>query len=323
MNDFESRWMSIAAQGYGAGRFRVYPDHVLDFYVQYTLTGMRELMIEIRGESLPALELPNFRNIDISTASIAGGLRIGLTLKKPDFTRSFSVMCYDLAERTRDASTTDVAAGTLVAALRNWAEMFRRRENEGLTREEALGLLGELLVIDSILNETSVDPISLLQGWGGPDGDARDIGVANIRVEVKTQRTTSANRVRISSLAQLDDRGDRVFLVVLRLAPDDNGRSLVSVVEDLSARLKKHPLAELEFNRTIELSGMDPDAAMSRIAYAEDDRLVYAVTAQFPRLVPSGVPTGVVAARYEVGGPALDACRSDWKILLGALRWQS
>ena len=228
-------------------------------------------------------------------------------------------MCYDFAERSRVATSVAAATAILLKALGNWAELFKRRANDGLTREEVLGLIGELLVLESLLNESEVRPEVLILGWRGPNGDTRDIGVNGARIEVKAQRSTSALKLRISSLTQLDDRGDQVFVALMRLSPSEKGRSLLAIVEAIKALLGECPLAALEFERKIVLSGMSVESDLSLEVYALDDHLAYAVTTSFPKLTSANVPLGVTAVQYEISGPPLDACRIDWDVLIGAV----
>lgn len=319
MNEFESRWVAISESGHAAGRFRVYPDHLLNFYVQYSLAGLREIVIEIIADDLPAFALPVFRNIDLVKIPIAGGIRLGMTLLDGDLTRNFSVMCYDLAERASGARSVQAATDILLRALGGWAELFKKRGHEGLTREEVLGLVGELLMIETLLTESDINPDALIQGWRGPDGDARDIGVNGARIEVKAQRSTSSLRIRVSSINQLDDRGDRVFVVLMRLSPSEAGQSLVELMNVLLNRLEGRPLATLEFERKVVLSGISIDSELSHEKYSLDERLIYAVTDAFPRLIPSNVPLGITAVQYEVSGQPLDGCRTTWEQLLRAI----
>ncbi len=319
MNEFESSWVALSEGRRVAGRLRVYPDHLLNFYVQYSLAGQREIVIEVIGEDLAILDLPSFKNITLVSLSIPGGVRIGMTLFEANLARNFSLMCYDLAERSRVANSVKAAAGIFLLALDNWAELFKTRAQEGLTREEVLGLIGELLVVEALLIDSKVTPDTLIRGWRGPDGDARDIGFNGARIEVKAQRSTGALKLRISSLAQLDDRGDRVFVVLIRLSPAETGRSLTDLVQVLQTRLEHIPMASLEFERKVALSRMSIDSALSHEKYSMDDRLVYAVSEGFPRLVPAIVPLGVTAAQYEISGPSLDAFRTDWDLLIGVI----
>lgn len=319
MNEFEASWTAASPAGHDAGRFRVYPDHLLNFYIQYSLAGRREVVIEVLADGIPMFEVPTFRNLDLVKLNIPGGVRIGLTLLDEDLGRSFSVMCYDLAERSRSADTTVSALSTLLHALNNWAELFRKRAAGGLSREEVLGLVGELLVVEALIEGSRGSVDALIQGWRGPHGDARDIGFNGTRIEVKSQRSTSALKLRISSLAQLDDRGDRVFVVLVRLSPSVSGRSLVELANSLRARLERFPMASAEFERKLETSGMTAETDHEHERLSQDDRIVFSVTEQFPRLVPSNVPAGVAAVSYEVSGLPLDACRTSWNVLMGAI----
>ena len=194
---------------------------------------------------------------------IEGGIRIGLTLLDEDLARNFSVMCYDLAQRSNVTDSVEAAAATFLRALDNG----RNCSSGGAMKdpqEAVLGLIGELLLVEGILTDSSVPPNILIQGWRGPDGDARDLEVNGARVEAKAQRSTGATKLRISSLAQLDDRGDRVFVVLMRLSPSETGRSLADIIEALSHRLDGQPLASLEFDRKIVLSGIAIDWNCSR-----------------------------------------------------------
>lgn len=318
-NEFESKWVELLSKGHAAGRYRVYPDHLLNFYVQYSLAGYREVVIEVLGENILAPALPEFRNIQLISLEIPRGIRIGITLLDSDLAKNFSMMCYEMAERSSAADAIKPAFTILLTALANWAELFKTKTSDGLTREEVLGLFGELLVLESLLLESKINPETLILGWRGPYGDTRDIGVNGIRIEVKTQRSTSALKLRISSLTQLDDHGDQIFIALLRLSPSEKGRTLIELVDSINHSLKEHTLATLEFARKIILTGMDVNSELSREPYAVDDQLAYRVTSNFPRLIPGNVPVGISNAQYEIAGPPLDTFRAEWGFMIGAV----
>jgi len=116
-------------------------------------------------------------------------------------------MCYDIAERSKRGETVEAAAVIAIACLRDWADLLKRRGSQGLNRNEAIGLWGELRTLDALLESTKQNELQIVQGWRGPDGDQRDIGFNNTRIEVKTQLSTKSIGLKISSLDQLDDRG--------------------------------------------------------------------------------------------------------------------
>jgi hypothetical protein len=316
MNGFKARWEALSPIGHSGGRYRVYPDHPLNFFLDYSLAGRREVIIDAHENGINAFELPPFENIEIVQTPMSDGLRIGLILHDDDLVNSFSVMCYDLAMRSRSALGPAAALDIVMSGLRNWSDLLRRRTAGGLTYQEALGLIGELLVLEALLEERAANLHTVIRGWRGPNGDARDIGLNGTRIEVKTRHSTVPVALKISSLSQLDDCGDRVYVVLNRVSPAEHGISLATLATRVSGLLILDPQAIAEFDRKLELAGFDSEAAVARHVFSLDERRVYAVREAFPRLIPSNVPQGIVSASYEISGPFLDEYRITWECLM-------
>lgn len=319
MNSFKSRWESLAPVGYSGGRYRVYPDHPLSFFLDFSAAGRREVIIEVPHASPKDYELPPFENIELFQTPVRDGLRIVLVLNDDNLINSFSVMCYDLAVRSQTATGSIAALAIVLRALKNWSDLLKRRAADGLTYAQAIGLVGELMVVESLLNDNLVDPVTIIRGWRGPDGDARDIGFNGTRIEVKTRHATRSVALKISSLNQLDDCGDHVHVVLNRVSPASPGVSLVLLADRISDYLSPYPAAAAEFERKLELAGFDGDSAISKRTFALDERLIFDVKHDFPRLVPSNVPQGIVSASYEISGPLLDKYKTTWESMVGGI----
>ena len=315
MNEFATKWDEISAIGHSAGRFRVFPDHPLSFFIDFSHNGKREVMIEVLAEDLNAPDLPAFRNIDLSVTEIAYGLKFGMILNDDDLSQSFSVMCYDLAKRSKRGKTVVSALQIFLNALNQWAELFKKKLSEGLSRSETIGLFGELVVIERLISDGLVDANLVIRGWSGPDGDARDIGLNGSRVEVKTQLSTKAIALKISSLDQLDDNGDKVHVILNRISPSNRGQSLIDVIEELKNLLKLNLSAYAEFERKLELASFDQSSAYASEKFGLDDAIVYLVNDSFPRLTHQNVPQGITAANYEISGSVLESYMISWKEL--------
>lgn len=316
MNSFKSRWESLAPVGHAGGRYRVYPDHPLSFFLEFSPAGRREVIIEVPQTSSNYHDLPPFENIELFQTPIQGGLRIMLILSDDKLINSFSVMCYDLAIRSQTATGPAAALAIVLRTLKNWSDLLKWRAADGLTYSQAIGLLGELMVVESFLIENVTDPVTLIRGWRGPDGDARDIGFNGSRIEVKTRHATRSVALKISSLNQLDDCGDHVHVILNRVSPADLGVSLTILVARISDYLLSHAAAAAEFERKLELAGFNGESAISKRAFTLDERLVFDVKSDFPRLIPSNVPLGIVAASYEISGPILDKYKTTWESMV-------
>lgn len=324
MNDFESQWRDLSAQGHSGGRLRVYPDHILDFIINYSLGGNRELVIEAKGVTHVFTDLPSFENLDLIVKSIAQGLCIGLTLIDNELVSSFSVMCYDIAERSKRGETPEAAAVIAVECLRDWAALLKRRSQKGLSRNEVMGLWGELSCLDTLLVSRPGNEYQIIQGWGGPNGEQRDIGFNGNRIEIKTQLSTRSIGLRISSLDQLDDRGDHLKIILNRISPSDKGASLADLITSISQRLLASRSAKSEFELKIELAGYNPNCLEScKELFALDERLIFTVSENFPRLIPGNVPSGIKSADYEIAGAAITQFQITWNELVENLSEQS
>lgn len=319
MNEFASKWEEISETGHSAGRFRVFPDHPLDFFLDFSLHGKREVMVEAMADGLPVPDLPTFQNIELSITEVTGGLRIGMTLNDEDLSQSFSVMCYDLVQRSSKGINVPDALQIFLTALSHWADLFKQKLSGGLTRPETIGLLGELLVLEHLITHGSVNVLTVVKGWRGPDGDAKDIGFNGSRIEVKTQLSTKAITLKISSLDQLDDNGDKLHVVLNRISPAENGHSLNEVVRRLSTLLSQSRFALSEFERKLELASFDHNSAYSKEKFGLDQAIIYLVNESFPRLTPQNVPQGIFAVCYEIRGIALESHMSSWDELLGTI----
>ena len=316
MNDFESQWESISTSGHAAGRLRVYPDHLLDFFISFSMSDHREMVIEALGIRNDFGELPTFENLDVVLKETATGLSIGIVLTDHELAKSFAVMCYDIAERSKRGETVEAAAVIAFACLRDWADLLKRRGRQGLNRNEAIGLWGELSTLDALLGSTKGNELQIVQGWGGPDGDQRDIGFNNTRIEVKTQLSTQSIGLKISSLDQLDDRGDHLNVVLNRISPSEAGISVAGLIEKVRMHLTFARLAQSEFERKVMLAVFDSDNEYCTENFGLDECIVYDINDSFPRLIPSNVPTGIKNAEYLIAGTSITGFQIAWKHLL-------
>jgi len=319
MNDFDLQWKVLAESGHSSGKLRVYPDHALDFFVDYSLAGNRELIIEAKGVQYILIDLPFFENLEVAFKEIPGGVRLGITLIDQSLSKSFSVMCFDIAERSKNIKVMGDAFAIALECLSDWSDLFKRRGKFGLSRNEVMGLWGELYTLEKILqSKVSPDEI-VVQGWRGPNGDQRDIGFNKTRIEIKSQLSTKAISLRITSLDQLDDGDDNLNIALNRISPSDAGDSLVDLVARIFQLLESNRLASLEFERKLMLAEFDAELEVCRELFNLDEQLIYGVGENFPRLTLATVPIGIKAAQYEISGAAIIDYQINWETLLGKL----
>ena len=96
------------------------------------------------------------------------------------------------------------ACAVIVNRILRWTELFRRMSGDGLSEDEIIGLLGELLIVDHLI-ERGFDDSLVLLGWRGLEGDATDIGLEGFRIEVKTKRSTQHSMSKFHRRISLSD----------------------------------------------------------------------------------------------------------------------
>lgn len=229
-----------------------------------------------------------------------------LSLEDRDRMDIFTTVCADAVEDCASAGTDALPA--FLARLDAWRRFLRERRS-GLSREETVGLIGELIILEAIT------PIgaSSLPAWAAPDDGLHDFRRNGHAMEVKTSLGPSST-VRISSLDQLDTAGlRRLDLVHVRLIEAPDGRTLGDLIGDIS-RSFPDETSRRAFQNALLRRGLMPDDTVVRATPRVQVRSIeaYSVREGFPRLARSSVPSGVAEAVYSleiraIAGHAVDS----------------
>jgi hypothetical protein len=186
------------------------------------------------------------------------------------------------------------------AEIRSFDELLAPRSL--LSIERQIGLLGELLVLERIIQSTGPSGVD---AWTGPRGEPHDFRFGTDELEVKTASGT--RRVhRIHGLDQLfSSPGMKLSLVSVLLEPAGKamGTSLPSEIRSIREVLLTDMPRTERFNRNLEeLGWRNSDAKhYNRLWRPRRPIAVIAVTASFPRLGRDSVlaAVGPNAARID------------------------
>ncbi|UWX97745.1 PD-(D/E)XK motif protein [Arthrobacter zhaoxinii] len=218
----------------------------------------------------------------------------------------FERLCSDVVSRAEEPQVTPYRA--LMWALDEWQTLFENVVQ--LSREEHVGLFGELVVLENLAR---IDPINALNVWTGPERTLRDFTSSKAFVEVKTTTSQDAARVTISSLDQLDPvAGEPLYLAMVSLRNDPMGDSVGSLMNRLVGMgVPKHALqkkiAQYGF-RFIE-NGKDSKFSVNEV-------FLWRITDESPGLRRSELGArrlaGIESIKYSLAVEALgDPCDID------------
>lgn len=251
-------------------------------------------VITARKPALP--ELSAAVEVVRGVRAIDGRWTLSMTLVDSSYRDVFFVFANDLVTRSGGVDTEAAALQDLYIVLRQWKRLFSGAPQQGLSRQELRGLMGELWY-GFVLSADTRSASEVLDAWRGPFGADQDFRfVLGDVVEVKTA-WPNGTEVEIASADQLDvdDMRLRVMFLDETASPTDDsftlsemlGRVKVNLGTDVSA------LAGLE-ERLRRLRVGDP---------ADYDDVHFLLAGWSEYMLSSGCPR----IRRSLLDPAIDA----------------
>lgn len=296
----ESLWSSLVREGSRPVHRRVSGDHPLDLYAE--VRGDDEVGLLALCTSSPPLP-PDYESVSVEIARRGDGRwSLTLSLRRPDLRVLFATLCDDIIAATATAGvSTDTCGAYVLARLARWHRLLDIGRSQGLSADEQKGLLGELIVLRIAVSVYG--PATAVESWNGPLDAAQDFTFPDLAVEVKAIHP-GARSFRVTSIDQLDVASTHLHVVVMEIsvagANTDGQLTLASLVSEVRTACEADPSATAVFDVRLTATGYDEAAAYAGTMWCVAPQRRFMVTEQFPRLVRSRLPHGIVEARYDV-----------------------
>lgn len=277
-------------------------------YVAVDSRRRRHLLIQVPDATAPVIQRET-RSLEVATARFQVGtnpesLYVDLVCTDSAQHATFSAIAQDLIRSIRQ--TPGPLRDSILSALGRWRAFWTVKAT-GMSREDALGLFGELWFLRRWLGTVDAATIN---HWQATDSARHDFQWQPASVEVKTATTQSASAPvhRIASLEQLaDPELGKLYLFSLQVCDDAlAANTLHSLVASLMTDLQNDVQALSEFNDKLAARGYSPadQQAPARPLRILAERL-YRVAPDFPRLTRStfqttGLPAGIVGMEYLI-----------------------
>ena len=281
-------------------------------------TDRRILILETELKPARALSLKDeTKGYSIEVASDEAGRsgRASIRIQETNigYREIFTIFCADILEHwiPHDGVTESLKA--LSGRLARWKKFFQRGAPLGLSREQYIGLFGELSFIEAALN-AAVACLPITNAWQAPLSTNQDFLFGPVAVEIKTTTGNEIDKVRITNSRQLDSTGlEDLFLI--RYAFDfrqGSGRTLPQLVESLRSALESASLEALTlFNDRLLEAGFVEGIANEFDAWGFTPRQsdLFRVVDGFPRLLETRLPSGLSEVAYTLNLSAAGAFR--------------
>lgn len=272
-------------------------------------TNARVLILEIELESLRGLRLKDETkgySIDVGPDDAGRDDQAAIHIQETSaaYREIFTIFCADILEHWVPHAGASDSLKSLSQRLARWKKFFQRGAQLGLNREDYVGLYGELSFIQAGL-DSGVGAPSLVNGWQAPLSTNQDFLFGPVAVEVKTTTGNEADKVRITNARQLDSAGlEGLFLV--RFAFDfrrGSGRTLSELIVALRTAFETiSPDSVSVFNDRLLDAGFVQGTPNEFDDWGFTARRIdlFRVADGFPRLLESGLPSGVSEISYSL-----------------------
>lgn len=291
-----SGWNTVAVLPSHPGRFRAgrnFPDQC-----EALLAGFRTSVIS-RNEKLP--EGLGF-HVTLVNSEKDGLAWLALTRSPNGNLELFTAMVSDVLQALLTTGTEDHSRElrAFLGRIRAWQE-FMRKGAVPLSSENEVGLVGELTVLENML-DVGMCPEAAVKAWNGPLEGLRDFELGFGAIEVKTTIASAGLVAKIGSLEQLDDTNCKpIFLGAVKYALTESGQTLPEKISAIRARLESDPITLVEFDDRVLSAGYIPaHSPQYHRRFSLREIAILEVSENFPRLMHGNVKPGVISARYEI-----------------------
>ena len=282
-------------------------------YLAVDNRGRRHLLIQV-PDATATIRQPDTRSLEVTMAKFQVGsnpeaVYVDLTCSDSTQFSTFSAIAQDLIQVLRHSRGP--ARDSIINALARWRAFWNVKVT-GMSREDALGLFGELWFLRRWLGTVNAEVVNR---WQAADPARHDFQWRSASVEVKTAATQSTPVHHIASLDQLSDPEEgQLFLFCLQVSDDAlAGNTLHNLVNSLTVDLQDDFSALSGMNEKLAARGYTPsdkNAAIRPLRILAER--LYRVGRGFPRLLrttfnPPGLPNGVIQVRYAL---EIAACES-------------
>ena len=170
--------------------------------------SMQTLMDPKSKDYLPFIELSNVGNIDV----ILFGAFLDELLK-----------------------SIEEGKGLLLEEIKNllekWKNMLSLDTEKLMSLASIIGLFGELLLLDYLVNGKK---IATLDNWVGPNGNRHDFEFLQNSIEVKSTTVKNGNDIHLNGVTQLESYpGKTVTILRIKLEIEPNGVSLPQLIKKI------------------------------------------------------------------------------------------
>lgn len=228
-----------------------------------------------------------------------GKMALSFSLLDNAYESLFLIFCNDIITICEKAGS-DQAIVCAITRWKYWKEMFGKRKQTVLDKQEIKGLIGELLILKECLLSKWGEERAVL-AWMGPLLGHKDFEIDDTWYEIKSVNE-NALQVKISSLEQLES-DKKGHLIVVRLEDTSTVAENSININKLTAEIIGL-ITDVEnlsvFQTKLDNIGYSFDEEYNSWNFLYKGRQSYYVDEAFPRIRKQDVDSAIGNAQYTI-----------------------
>ena len=301
--ELKQKWSALSSNTIISGfrSLRISGDCVSELYIGVSKENRRCLIL-----ALPENKHLSFKGVQKENLSIEYFLEknlIVLQLMDNDYYDLFDDLILSLYHGIKSISQVDEYSNHFIQAFYRWSEFFEDKKTDSLSEEAIKGVMGELLVLKSLIVDPNRTEINLvLHSWKGPYDKGNDFELETKNLEVKTKAPSGID-VGISSEFQLElSSGKGLELIVISLLSDfTTGICLRELIFEIKKLIQESAGESLTFWKALSQKNITAKNVSQYDNYKFEpiDSISYnCASADFPKLNRSNIPAEISGLKY-------------------------
>lgn len=268
--------------------------------------GRRILFLVHDPASISSTSLPRMAGLELEAGVRKDDCKamLSVRLENQDDADIFARFCDDIVKTVKGATNEATAVQAFIGRTWKWHALLKGARKKTLSRQNQLGLIGEL--------HTMKDDIGLVKGigialeaWRGSEGAPKDFELSGLCVECKARGASSRSKVRITSEHQLADvPGQELVLLVHTFATAQTGEVGATDLHDMVSLIRSRVNAErpdlkLMLEEKLDEAGYENEHEYDVVALHRSTES-YSVVEGFPRIIPGNYQKGPIEVSYDL-----------------------
>lgn len=228
-------------------------------------------------------------------------LCICYTQKNSTDSMIFEIVAEDIREHLEAITDPAKYVNTINGVLKKWKNFFSTRQELLLSKNEELGLYGELTLLNKLIQTFGEN---IVNSWAGPKKETHDFYIGKNAIEVKTTSKQAPYQAHINSEYQLDKRdvSGMLYLSFFAFRRDESGpNTLPLLIKEIRNSLSKDDLSLNSFNEKLFKVGyVDSLEENYKSSYTLRCERLFCIKDDFPCIARCKLPKGINNVEYNV-----------------------